>query len=95
MEARTDASPSGKGELLTTSSGSRSALYPAAALNSRSAVVDALAGSISGVCGVFVGQPFDTIRVRQQTNAFSNSSSSSMMSLIRESFLLVLHGVSE
>jgi hypothetical protein len=48
---------------------------------SRSAVIDALAGSVSGVCGVIVGQPFDTIRVRQQTRS---TSASSMISLIRK-----------
>ncbi len=56
----------------------------APALNSRKAVVDALAGSLSGLCGVIVGQPFDTIRVRQQTKVFTSSSGSSMISLIRE-----------
>jgi hypothetical protein len=54
--------------------------------HSRSAVVDALAGSISGVCGVLVGQPFDTIRVRQQTKAFASSSGSSMISIFRKPF---------
>ncbi len=71
---------------MTTSNSSVPAAAPAPAFNSRKALVDALAGSVSGLCGVIVGQPFDTIRVRQQTKSFSSSSGSSMISLIRENF---------
>ncbi len=74
-----DRRPNGE---LATSPGCQPALVVhAQASNSRTAVIDALAGSVSGVCGVIVGQPFDTIRVRQQTRS---SSSSSMISLIRK-----------
>jgi hypothetical protein len=71
---------------MATSDSTVLAAAPAPAFNSRKAVVDALAGSVSGLCGVIVGQPFDTIRVRQQTKSFSSSSGSSMISLIRENF---------
>ncbi len=74
-----------KGELVTSPTCQRTHIVQAQASNSRRAVVDALAGSVSGVCGVIVGQPFDTIRVRQQTKSFSSSASSSMISLFRKS----------
>ena len=75
-----------KGELVTSPTCQRTHIVQPQASNSRRAVVDALAGSVSGVCGVIVGQPFDTIRVRQQTKAFASSSGSSMISLIRKPF---------
>jgi hypothetical protein len=79
-------SDSSKMELPNSSSSACQSAHvsPAQAFYSRSAVVDALAGSMSGICGVMVGQPFDTIKVRQQTKAFSPHSGSSMISLIRE-----------
>jgi solute carrier family 25 (mitochondrial carnitine/acylcarnitine transporter), member 20/29 len=48
-----------------------------------SSAIDFLAGTVAGFCGLLVSQPFDTIKVRQQTSTSSVSATTVLFNTLR------------